>query len=107
MDDDGVNVCIQKRSSSSLSMLPMPLNARTKKRKKSTNVNHFMPAINNDDGNSIHLNKSTKKKENHGHYELLWSTRLRELASYKEEVGDTNVPQKCAKNKDLGNWVKI
>jgi hypothetical protein len=36
----------------------------------------------------------------------LWDTRRKELATYKQVNGHTNVPQRCPSNKPLGNWVK-
>ena len=36
----------------------------------------------------------------------LWDTRRKELATYKQVNGHTNVPQRCTSNKPLGNWVK-
>ena len=34
-----------------------------------------------------------------------WEERLHQLAKYKKEFGNTNVPQKYKKNEQLGMWV--
>jgi hypothetical protein len=36
----------------------------------------------------------------------LWDTRRKELATYKQVNGHTNVPQEFQTNKPLGHWVK-
>ena len=35
-----------------------------------------------------------------------WEERLQQLAEYKKEFGNTNVPERYEKNKQLGHWVK-
>jgi hypothetical protein len=37
----------------------------------------------------------------------LWSKRYAQLAEYRSEHGDTNVPQRYEANPELGRWVKV
>jgi len=105
LDDNGVKLHIQELTSSSFSILTHTIQARTTKRKKAMNVDHGVPTINNNDGNSIHQSNS-KKKADQRYFEL-WNTRMRELASYKKEFGNTDVPRRYTKNKQLGAWVNL
>ena len=58
---------------------------------------------NNNNSNSNH--GSRKRKSSLNKNETIWNTRLRELTDYKQEFGNTSVPQRDTKNKPLGRWI--
>jgi len=67
---------------------------------KNDSSNKQMSNNNNNDSNQDNGKKKRSSKEQ------LWTNKLLELIDYKIEFKHTNVPQRYAKNKPLGLWVK-